>query len=336
MLTLLISGAVAAQPANASHQSRWEFTEKFIRDTWLHPIRTLQVTIGGAGPVHDEPNDCEIHVGAELKDQSISDFVDVVLEPPNVCKDPQHSKAQSRAIYQALVGQLCDAKGFLRAWPEHLTSGSGASNPNHIMELHPLRSLSCPGAQIDVGSQLAAHADLGYKTGSQIETILRTFRLWVRRMQSADNNAISTVEFDYYNCAATANGQSCGFGLTVSNFGRLRVQALEDTKRCSGGGGNGEEFRTILGRARARSKTGAPVSRAHIAKFYALTGTTFYTDLGDCPGAPGKTTFDILGIFTVDPLSVTKTIDRIIQEHLDGEWVEVAFPVAFIIFDEMP
>ena len=44
----------------------------------------------------------------------------------------------------------------------------------------------------------------------------------------------------------------------------------------------------------------------------------------------------MLGIFTVDPLSVVKVLDRISKENLDGEWIEVPFPVAYIIFDEMP
>jgi hypothetical protein len=117
------------------------------------------------------------------------------------------------------------------------------------------------------------------------------------------------------------------------------VQVLGATKRCSGGGANGEEFRTIIGRARARSQTGSPVSRAHFAKFYALPGTGFFTALGaNCspPGPPDQESFDVLGIFTVDPLAVVKTLDRVVEDGLDGQWIEVAFPVAFIIFDQMP
>jgi hypothetical protein len=48
-----------------------------------------------------------------------------------------------------------------------------------------------------------------------------------------------------------------------------------------------------------------------------------------------KDDFDVLGILTIDPLAVKKTLDRIQQDHLDGQWVEVAFPLAFIIFGEM-
>src|SRR5207245_2856108 len=73
-------------------ESRFEMTEAFIRNEWRHPVRNLDVTILGAGPVHAAVDDCEIHVGAELADQSISDFPDIVLEPPSVCKDRSKSR----------------------------------------------------------------------------------------------------------------------------------------------------------------------------------------------------------------------------------------------------
>jgi hypothetical protein len=324
-----------------THQSRWEFTESFIRDTWLHPIRTVDVTIAGEGPVHDPTNDCEIHIGAELADQSISDFADIVLEPPNVCKDTRRSSRQAwRDFYHTLADQTCSANGFIRAWPEHLEVGQGASNPPHIMELHPLRRLNCQNnTNIDVKQQLAAHADLGYKTGRQIETLLRTFRLWVRRMPHPDEQSLSTIEFDYYSCTFVANKEKCAFGGSVHNFGRLLVRTIGNTKRCSGGGNNGEEFRTIIGRARARGRTGAPVARSHLTKFYGLPGTNFYDALGDqCSpaGPPTKASFDVLAIFTVDPLAVLKTVEKISHDNQNGQWVEVPFPVAFIVFDEMP
>jgi hypothetical protein len=329
----------AAHAQTDQHNSRWEFSERFIRDTWLHPIRTLDVKILGAAKAHDAPNDCEIHIGVELQDQSVSDFVGAVLEPPNVCKDTSRSLLGWKTFYNAAANEVCKADGFIRAWPEHLTNGEPPSNPEHIMELHPLRTLACPSVNVDVRPQLAVHADLGYKTGRQIETVLRTFRLWVRRTPHPDSDALDTVAFDYFVCTLTTSGESCGFGHTVPNFGRLSVQAIGTTKRCSGGGANGEEFRTIIGRARARGRTGSLVSRAHLAKFYALPGTTFYSALGDqCspPGPPTNNNFDVLGIFTIDPLAVVKTLDRIKHDGLDGQWVEVAFPVAFIIFDEMP
>ena len=107
--------------------------------------------------------------------------------------------------------------------------------------------------------------------------------------------------------------------------------------RCSGGAEDGEPFKTILGRARARSPSGYLSTRAQITKLYALEGTNFFDSLGNCPAAKaGHSTYDVLGIFTVDPLSVVKVLDRIIKDDLDGQWIEVPFPVAYIIFGERP
>ena len=103
-LTLTMGSApvTIAQTGPGTHEKRFEMTEPFIRDQWRHPVRSLDVVPQGAGPVHIPADDCEIHVGAEHVDQSISDFVGLVLEPPNVCKDRSKSKTAWRAFYQAL------------------------------------------------------------------------------------------------------------------------------------------------------------------------------------------------------------------------------------------
>jgi hypothetical protein len=147
------------------------------------------------------------------------------------------------------------------------------------------------------------------------------------------------VAFDYFACLYVNGSEQCGFGKPgLHNFARLRVETSNSTTRCSGGGNNGELFRTILGRARARSASGYLSTRAQLTKLYALDGTNFYDSLGSCPTPnTGNSTYDVLGIFTVDSLSVVKVLDRIAKDPtLDGEWVEVPFPVAYIIFDEMP
>lgn len=324
------------------HTSRWELTEQFIRTMWLYPVRAMDVRVLGAGPVHNPTDDCEIHIGAELADETISDFAHVVLEPPNVCKDNrQPSRAAWRTFYNGASNRDCVAEGFIRVWPEHLTNGNLPSNPEHFMELHPMRRLTCASNSfsIDTRQQLEAHSDIGYKTAGQISTLARTFRLFVRRTAHPDSPALNTVAFDYYACTFVNNSEQCAWGKSgLHNFARLRVETIDTTTRCAGGGSNGERFKTILGRARARSASGYLSTRAQLTKLYALDGTDFYTALGNCPTSnTGNSTYDVLGIFTVDPLSVVKVLDRIAKDsNLEDEWVEVPFPVAYIIFDEMP
>lgn len=65
-----------AAPLGAQQErtSRFELTEQFIRETWLYPLRAVNVTVLGEGPVHNPTDDCEIHIGAELKDSTISEL----------------------------------------------------------------------------------------------------------------------------------------------------------------------------------------------------------------------------------------------------------------------
>jgi len=71
---------LAAPLVAQEHTGRWELTESFIRDMWLHPVRDMNVTVLGPGPVHGPEDDCELHIGAELENQTISDFANLVLE----------------------------------------------------------------------------------------------------------------------------------------------------------------------------------------------------------------------------------------------------------------
>ena len=73
-----------------------------------------------------------------------------------------------------------------------------------------------------------------------------------------------------------------------------------------------------------------------LLKLYALEGTKFYDNLlpRRLLNAPTDD-FDLLGIFTIDSLSVIKALDVIEDENRDDEWVEVNFPIALIVFDEM-
>jgi hypothetical protein len=336
-LATLFAITLAVVPSATSqdtHKSRFEMTEAFIRDQWRHPVRVLNVVPQGAGPVHNPQDDCEIHVGAELVDQSISDFPGIVLEPPNVCKDNSKSKTAWRAFYEGASGKTCPAAGFVRVWPEHLDSGAGASNPPHFMELHPLRELSCsPGPKIVLRNKLKAFPDLGYKDPTLIDVIFRTFRLWVRRTPHPDSPNLTSIAFDYLVC--NREETSCSNHMSVPNFTRLTVRPLGGTLRnvaASAAGTSEETFKTLIARAKPHPEDDNDVGRAMLTKLYALEGTDFYQALGD--GSAMQKDFDVLGIFTVDSLSVIKTLDAMKQKGTD-DWTEVPFPIAIIVFGQM-
>ena len=332
LLTVTIVGIplAAAQPDPAPHVSRFEMTEPFIRNQWRHPVRNLDVVPQGAGPVHIPADDCEIHVGAELVDQSISNFVGLVLEPPNVCKDKSKSKTAWRAFYDGATGKNCSAVGFIRAWPEHLDSGSGDSNPPHFMELHPLRELSCsPGPKIVLRDKLKAFPDLGFKDAALVDVIFRTFQLWVKRMPHPESSAPTTIAFDYRVC--NREETACGNRVSVPNFARLTVRPLAGTLRSVTGSAPEENFKTLIVRARPHSEDEGDAVHAALTKLYALEGTDFFQALGS--GSAIQKDFDVLGIFTIDSLSVIKTLDAMKDKGTD-DWTEVSFPIAIIVFGQ--
>jgi hypothetical protein len=330
-LTIGSAPVAIAQLSPATHEKRFEMTEPFIRDQWRHPVRSLNVVPQGAGPVHIPADDCEIHVGAELVDQSISDFVGLVLEPPNVCKDKSKSRKAWRAFYEGATGKTCSAAGFIRAWPEHLDSGSGDSNPPHFMELHPLRELSCPpGPKIVLRDRLKAFPDLGYKDAALVDVIFRTFQLWVKRMPHPDTSAPTTIAFDYRVC--NREETACGNRVSVPNFARLTVRPLSGTLRNIDASASEEGFKTLIVRARPHSEDEGDVVHGEFTKLYALDGTDFFQALGN--GSAIDKDFDVLGIFTIDSLSVIKTLDAMKDKGTD-DWTEVPFPIAVIVFGQM-
>lgn len=321
-----------AQPNRDEHESRFELTEAFIRNEWRHPIRALGVIPEGTGPVHGAVDDCEVHIGSRLQDVSISDFPRLVLEPPSVCKDRSRSSKEWRKFYDGATDKNCTAIGFIRAWPEHLDNGAGDSNPPHFMEMHPLRQLECnPGPKIDLRSRLKAFPDMGYKDAALVDVIFRTFRLWIRRVPNPDSETLTTVEFDYSVC--DRDEHKCGNHTSVPNFARLSIRALPNTLRTAGGNGSEEEFKTLIVRAQPHIEEEGEVVRAHLTKLYALSGTDFFSAL-TAGGSALNSDQDVLGIFTIDSLSVIKTLDKMKQDRTD-EWTEVSFPVAIIVFGFM-
>jgi hypothetical protein len=326
---LAVAGARLAVAQD--HESRFEMTESFIRNQWRHPVRSLEVIARGAGPVHGAQEDCEIHVGADLVDQSISDFPGIVLEPPNVCKDHSRTRGAWRSFYEGATGKTCSAAGFVRAWPEHLDTSQGESAPRHFMELHPLRELSCPpGPKIVLRNKLKAFADLGYKDAPLVDVIFRTFHLWVKRIPHPDAADLTSVAFDYRVC--NREETACSNKITVPNFVRLTARPLARTLRSVAAGASEETFKTVIVRAKPHPDEDSDIGHAILTKVYALEGTDFYQALGD--GSSLQKDFDILGIFAIDPLSVIKTLDAMKQKGTE-DWTEVSFPIAVIVFGEV-
>ena len=303
------------------HQTRFEVTESFLKD-WAHgPVRAMEVNLDCAGPVHDAANDCELHIGSALVDASISDFQGIVLEPPNLCKDP---KANWRSTINALGGEDCTGTGFVRAWPEHLTNGSGCSNPNHFMEVHPLTHLKCGATEFDFTATLRAYDDLGYKPAAIVRKMLG-MNVWVCRGCSAGASEMPTIGFDY------CFGSPCKAG-QASNFARMNVVILRNTIRPEAGK-TLPGFATVIARVQPVDVPDEDTQMS-LLKLYAIEGTDFYDALLAERGKTGDVpTWEILGIFAIDPFSVLKTVEA--KDFENGKWTAVNNPVTLVVFGSL-
>lgn len=304
----LFTSALLAQ----EYQSRFELTEEFVRSWSAEPVRDVDAVIDCAGPVHTPEKDCEIHIGAAFADPSFTDFPHVVLEPPNLCKTPREPK---RAELNELSGEPCIANGFLRAWPEHLKNGSGCSNPDHVLEVHPLVRLTCPDASYDFIDKLYAADDLGYKSPEIVERML-DMQVWVCRGCSADETMLA---FDY------CFGDPCRAG-NASNFARMKARIIRSTIRP-------EEGKTLDGVATviARVQPDPDSPRLRPVKLYAVKGSKFYDELLAERGRSGAAPeWEIVGIFALDPFSIVRTLDR--ASFTDGDWETVNHPVCLVVF----
>lgn len=315
-LVIIVAACLSAISLFAQErQSRFELSEEFVRSWSTQPVRDVQAKIDCAGPVHTAEKDCEIHIGAAFTDPSFTDFPNVVLEPPNLCKAP---RKPTRAELNELSGEQCTANGFLRAWPEHLDNGSGCSNPDHVLEVHPMVKLTCPDASYDFLDKLHAEEDLGYKTPAIVNRML-DMQFWVCRGCSADETMLA---FDY------CFGNPCTAG-HASNFARMKAEIIRSTIRP-------EEGKTLDGVATAiaRVQPDPDSPRRRAVKLYAVKGTKFYDDLlAERKKSGAAPAFDILGIFSLDPFSVVRRVDG--GNFTDGEWEEVNHPVCLLVFGSL-
>jgi hypothetical protein len=315
---VLLAFLLVAAPMGAQRSVQFDVTEEFLRSWAARPVAALPVRLDCASKAHNAPNDCELHVGAKLADPEISDHQWIVLEPPNVCK---HPGAKWRSTINKHRGEDCTATGFLRAWPEHLSMGQGCSNPEHFLEVHPLLSLSCGTTTYDFTSMLRADSDLGSRPALTVANMLE-LKLWVCRGCTGAED-VATIAFDY------CFGNPCTRG-RASNFARFNARVVRDTIRVrTGKARNG--YATAIARVTHADDTPKTMT---LLKVYAIKGTDFYNELLTQHGKTGTVpTWDILGIFAIDPTSVLRTIDR--ASFRDIEWVPVTNPVTFIVFGRL-
>lgn len=271
--------------------------------TWADmPTATLQVRVSGYSSVHAVQNDCEIHLGGKV-DSYAGDPDGWVLEPMNACLEPLPGNAiYSKSAWLALGNQVTNtsvtAEGLVRIWPEHLFS-SGASNPAHALELHPLLRLIAGGKLYDFSKLV--YAPDGFPGGLRAETAQNILTdTTVRVTESA-----GTVTIDF------ESG-------TIGNFATLTVRVLCNTiKEVTNG-----------------LRMDGEVIWGHDQKVAVRLVTVAGSQINDTFAQLKKqgkitATGDFLVLFSLDPVALYNSAK---QSH--GRAVKVEKPLQLIVYGE--
>lgn len=266
------------------------------------PVAVLQVKIAGHSAVHPVQNDCEMHLGGHVSTYQ-GDPNGWVLEPMNVCAEPlpgttTYTKTAWVHFGDSLTGKTITATGIVRIWPEHLTS-SGASNPAHALELHPLLVLTNGSASYDFSKLVYAPQDFpgGLSTGTA-SSILTHIAVTVTQSQDMAN-----INF---------------VAGTIGNFTTLSVGVdLQSAANIDG------SYR-MSGAVILDSGQNVPV------KLLTSKGTAINDTIATLI-QKGKTSaqYDFLVLFSLDPVALYNAAT---QSH--GDSVEVKEPIQLIIYGE--
>lgn len=321
--TLLAEGgpATTAQPSAAAAPSAkagaegaaWDFA---ISQDYLAQLETghtiqpsLTFKVGDHSAVHKLQDDCEMHAAATPQSITAGSPNDFVVEPPNVCKNSPSDAGASGSdwggIFDAFNGQSCQIIGYPRIFTEHASGSTGASNPNHVFEIHPMTGINCNGQQLTFTPLLKAYSGMRAITPSTAEACISQRELFVR------------FDVDQQQYVFREQGGRCG------NFAIVEVQnVLTNTIRSVGGG------HSAIARVSADGQSLATL------KIYTLSPSAEDTWLAQLtPNANGGPRVLLHGLFTYDYFAIQRVLHPKGQDwQKPMDWVPVQFPLAFVVF----
>ena len=307
MFALSVSGQ---EPSNAFD---FALTRAFLQNLRNgHTILpTYRMHIDAHSKLKGVGEDCEMHMAATLATTGLVDPDAVIAEPPNLCvNDPAGGGTWVALADTRFIDKDCRVTGFPRIFTEHATSGGGASNPNHVFELHPAMKIDCDGtAPVDFTPFMAAPEGLRHILPSSAESCIANRTLSVR---------FKNGQFEF----VQKGGNGCG------NFAILEVTHIhKDWIRSTGGGHS------------AIARVSADGDARHTLKLYTLVGTAADSWVTQVMGGQSDTKRHVVhGVLTYDYFSIIKAVT-----NADGTWIPTAslkawkpvgFPLAFIIYGE--
>lgn len=142
------------KPSKSAPPKEFSIPMKNLTDWAKTVVVTMDsVNIEGHSGVHPLASDCELHFGGHSPGFQ-GDPDGLVLEPMNVCVQAfpgqtEPNKADWIKFSNEITNTAVTVSGVPRIWPEHLSGGNEASNPNHAVEIHPLTFVKSGGQTFD-------------------------------------------------------------------------------------------------------------------------------------------------------------------------------------------
>jgi hypothetical protein len=226
---LLIVGLVA--PVRLTGQDPLPSEVTFsLRRSWLDSLLTggpggrtvgtrwqATMRLGERSNVHAIASDCELHVAAKMPNNKLlASPAGIVVEPPNVCKRRVPEINQGGAIAEAwrsyfdanVVNKTCTVTGFPRIFSEHAAAGgedAPPSNPDHVIEIHPVTRMECNGSTIDYIPLVRIFPSMRKISDASARTCIEERRLFVRQRGSGDQ-----IKYEFSEEGAKGSGGRCG------------------------------------------------------------------------------------------------------------------------------
>jgi hypothetical protein len=309
--------SVTAVPSASSgaEGAAWDFA---ISQDYLAQLETghsiqpgFTLKLGDHSAVHKLQDDCEMHAAASPQSLTFGSPNDVVVEPPNVCKNAPSAAGASGndwgSVFDSFNSQNCQVTGFPRIFTEHASGSTGASNPNHVFEIHPMTGLNCGGQQLSFGSLLKVYPGMRAISPSTTEACIGQRQLFVR------------FDVDQQQYVFREQGGRCG------NFAIVEVQnVLTSTIRSVGGG------HSAIARVSPNGQSLATL------KIYTLSPSADDSWLSQLsPSHNGGTRVLLHGLFTYDYFAIQRVVHPKGQDwQRPPDWVPVPYPLAFVVFGQ--
>jgi len=282
-----------------------EFLQRLESEHSIQPTLTLK--LGQHSGVHKLSDDCELHVAGQVQTGTLGWPEAVVSEPPNVCKNQPAEAGGSgdwMTVFDRVVAATCQVKGFPRIFTEHASGGSGASNPNHVFEMHPATAITCGEVRLDFGAMLKVYEGMRAISPSTAASCIRDRKLFVRYDEQTKRYAFREQD------------GRCG------NFAIVEVQnLLQGTIKDVGGG------HSAIARVSADGQSLATLKRYTLAP----------SDLDKALGQGSLVGDRVLlhGMFTYDYFAIQRVLHPRGQDWVRrAAWTPVQFPLAFVVFGQ--